>query len=88
MLRNFKRLEKVLDIPESVIDDITKVTCIGNNKILVENYIGILEYDDNSIRLNTGNGDVFVYGENLVINQLTTDDILIWGKVHMVEFER
>lgn len=88
MFRNIKKVERVLEIPESIVDDISKVTCIGKDKVLIENYIGILEYDDNTIRLNTSDGDILVFGDNLVITQLTKDDILILGKIHIVEFER
>ena len=88
MFRNIKKIERALEIPESIVDDISKVTCIGKDKVLIENYIGILEYDDNTIRLNTSDGDILVFGDNLVITQLTKDDILILGKIHMVEFER
>ncbi len=87
MFKKIKKIEQALEISEGIIDDITKVSCLGNEKVIIENYLGILEYEDYMIRINTGSGDIFIYGTNLVINELSKDDILINGKIHNIEFE-
>ena len=89
MFKHTKKLEKVLDIyPEAIDSNVPKVVCSGNDKVIIENYLGILEYDDCMVRLNTGIGDIFVYGNKLSISELISDEIIILGEIQSVEFER
>lgn len=88
MFRGIRKIEKALEITEGVIDDIPQVTCYGKNKVVVSNYTGILEYEDYVVRLNSGDGTIYIYGSNLQINELTVDDIMVCGRIHSVEFER
>ncbi len=88
MFRGIRKIEKALEITEGVIDDIPQVTCYGRTKVVVSNYTGILEYEEYVVRLNSGEGTIYVYGDNLQITELTVDDIMVCGKIHSVEFER
>lgn len=88
MFRGIKKLEKVLDITEGVIDDVPQVICYGKTKVVISNYTGILEYEDYLVRLNSAQGTIYIYGDELHINELTVDDIMVCGKIHSVEFER
>ena len=88
MFRGIRKIEKVLDISEGIIDDIPQVTCYGREKVVVSNYTGILEYEDFFVRLNSAHGTIYIYGEELKINELTVDDIMVCGKIYSVEFER
>ena len=40
------KFDKIFDIPEEISSDIPKVTIIGFDRMLVENYKCILEYQD------------------------------------------
>lgn len=88
MFRGIRKVEKALQITEGIIDDVPKVTCYGNNKVVVSNYTGILEYEEYLVKLNSAQGTIFVYGDNLQIGELTVDDIMVYGRIHSVEFER
>ena len=41
-----KRLDKILEIPEEVYSNTPKITITGFNEIILENYKGILEYEE------------------------------------------
>ena len=56
--------------------------------MLIENYKGILEYDEIFIRISTHIGIIDISGLNLSLNQMTEDDILISGKIENIEFEK
>ena len=52
-----------MELPKEVVLDLPK-TMFGDRNMLVENYKGIIEYDDNKIRVNTGRGIIKVTGES------------------------
>lgn len=81
------RLDKVLEMPKEIISNDPKITILGFNQMLIENYKGILEYQEFYIRLNTYIGIVNINGFNLNLSEMTTDDILITGKIESVDFE-
>ena len=88
MFKNIKKIENALEISEGIIDDITKVTCYGSEKIYIENYVGIIEYEDYLIRLNAGDGEIYIYGIDLNIGELTKDEMVITGQINNIQFER
>lgn len=81
------RLDKVLEMPKEITSSEAKITILGFNQMLIENYKGILEYQEFFIRLNTYIGIININGFNLNLSEMTTDDILITGKIESVDFE-
>lgn len=55
--------------------------------MLIENYKGILEYEEFFVRVNTYIGIINVNGLNLNLNQITEDDIIITGKIDSIDIE-
>ena len=88
MFKNIRKIEKALEISEGIIDNITKITCYSNERIYIENYLGIIEYEDYMIRINTSDGDVFIYGIDLSIDELTKEEMVVTGKINNIQFER
>ncbi len=79
--------EKFLDmmeLPKELLKDVSRITLLGNEDILIENYKGIIEYEENIIRLNNG---INIFGTNLNVEEITDVDIFITGKINNVEFE-
>lgn len=83
----FNRLDKVLEMPKEISTNEPKITILGFNQMLIENYKGILEYQEFFIRLNTYIGIININGFNLDLSEMTTDDILITGKIESIDFE-
>lgn len=81
------KLERILEIPEELSTDRPKVTIMGFEQVFIENYKGILEYQDYFIRLNTYIGIININGFNLKLEEMTTDDILVTGKIDSIDFE-
>ena len=81
------RLSKVLEMPEEIISTVPKVTTLGFEKLLVENYKNILEYQEFFIRINTSIGIININGLGLKMGEMTTDDIVIEGKIDSIDFE-
>ncbi len=81
------KINKLLEIPQEVSTNIPKLTVIGFERILVENYKAILEYQDFYIRISTYVGILNINGYELSLQEMTTDDLLITGKIEGIDFE-
>ena len=87
MRRKEKKLDDILEIPVELSTNNPKVTIVGFEKVLIENYKGILEYQEYFIRLDTYIGIINVNGFNLKLEEMTTDDLLVTGKIDSIDFE-
>ena len=83
-----KRLDKILEIPQEVYTNVPKITITGFNEIILENYKGILEYENFFASISTYIGVVNINGYNINLEKMTNDDIKITGKIESVELER
>ena len=81
------RLERALEIPKEISSNEPKITVMGFNEMLIENYKGILEYQEFYIRISTHIGILNINGFNLNLTEMTSDDILITGKIETIDFE-
>lgn len=82
------RFEEFLEIPREISSTIPKLTIMGFEELLVENYKSILEYQDFYVRLSTHIGIININGFELKLNEMTNDDILITGKIDGIDFEK
>jgi len=55
--------------------------------MLIENYKNILEYQEFYIRVNTYIGIININGFNLKLEEMTSDDLKIEGKIEGIDFE-
>ena len=85
---NLSRVNEILDIPKEVGTDIPKITLLGFGEILIENYKGILEYEEFFIRVSTYIGNININGYSLKINKITDEFVSIMGKIENIDFER
>ena len=87
-MRDYSRVSKFLEIPREIISDIPKITITGFDEIFIENFKGILEYEDFFARISTGIGIININGFNLKLNQMTDNDIFVSGKIENIDFEK
>ena len=87
-MRDYSRVSKFLEIPREVISNVPKITVTGFDEIFIENFKGILEYEDFFARISTEIGNININGFNLKLNQMTDNDILVTGKIENIDFEK
>ena len=90
--------ENGLGLPtEESINDICKIFSItrdklfeteNTNELILENYKGILEYEEFFASISTYIGIVNINGFNLNLEKMTNDDIKITGKIESIDIER
>ena len=83
-----RRLDKILEMPEEVYSNIPKLTITGFKEIVLENYKGILEYEEFFASISTHIGIVNINGYNINLEKMTNDDIKITGKIESIDIER
>ena len=81
-----EKFTEVLELPKELILDLPKLTIVGNRDMMIENYKGVIEYGSARIRVNTGLGAIKITGEGLLIKEITSEDIIISGKIQALEF--
>ena len=86
--RKFSKIDRLLEMPQEVYTDTHKITITGFNEMIIENFKGILEYEDYYIRINTSLGIVNINGYELKLENMTNDDIKVNGKIESIDVER
>lgn len=82
------KINSLLEMPREVSETTPKVTIISFDEMLIENYKGILEYEEFYIKIKTTIGTININGFNLELEQVTEDDISVKGKIESIEIER
>ena len=82
------RIDKILEMPQEVYSNVPKITITGFNEMIIENFKGILEYEDYYVRINTEIGIININGYELKLENMTNDDIKVNGKIENIEIER
>ena len=86
--KGYRKIDKILELPEEVYLDIPRITITGFDEIIIENFKGILEYEEFFVRIRTNIGIVNINGYNLNLENMTNDDIKVKGKIESLELER
>ena len=82
------KINKALELPREISSSDTKISIIGFDEMLIENYKGILEYEEFYIKVKTAIGNINISGFNLELEQVTEDDISVKGKIESIDIER
>ena len=86
--KNFNKVDKLLELPKEVYSNEPKIVITGFDEIVIENFKGILEYEEFFVRINTFIGIININGYNLNLENLTNEDLRVKGKIDSLEFER
>ena len=86
--RNYNKIDRILEMPQEVCSNTPKVIITGFDEMIIENFKGILEYEEFFVRINTHIGIVNINGFNLNLENMTNDDIKVTGKLESIELER
>ena len=86
----FKKLQTnvgdILDFPADVAGEGPKITITGRRQVLIENFISILNFSEEEIRLETAEGDVCLYGKGFVLKVMLAKELSIEGELSSVSY--
>jgi sporulation protein YqfC len=60
---------------------------LGNKQLLVENHKGIIEYTPFLVRVKLNQGELNIRGEELMLGNLQTEQLLVEGVITEVKYE-
>lgn len=81
-----EKVVKALELPSDFIAGMTHLEFSGNREVVVEGCRGVLEYDENIIRLSVGKMKLRFLGRGLEIRNFTEHSATIFGYISSVEF--
>lgn len=75
-----------LKLPKDVILGEVLVSFIGRHSAVIENYRGILIYDDHTVKLQAKHCKLTIHGRRLHIEYYNRDEMKITGQIQSMEF--
>ena len=81
-----EKVTEFLELPKEIIMNVPKIIFIGNQNLSIENYKGIIEYTENTIRINTNEHMLKIIGRDLEIKNIAAEEMLITGNIMSLEF--
>lgn len=83
-----RQMSDMLEIPNDIILDLPKLVMFGDIQLFIENHRGIIEYSRETVRVNVGDYEVAVTGEDLLLRNILPDEICLEGRIKSVQFVR
>lgn len=85
-LTTAERITQALEVPAPALSNAALIQLLGNKECIVEGCQGILEYGNDRIKLNIGNGVLIFVGDELTIRVLNGDGAVVEGRIVSLEF--
>lgn len=88
--KSFKIREQVieqLELPKDFLLGEAIVTVTGRRELLIENYKGILNYEDSFIKIQAKNCRIIINGRHLSIDYYTNEEMKISGFFEQIQYE-
>lgn len=85
---NYNKIDKILELPKEVCSNVPKAIITGFDEIIIENFKGILEYEEFFVRINTHIGIININGYGLKLENMTDEDIKVKGTIESLDIER
>ena len=84
----FGWVTSMLDLPTETVKGRSLIELIDDQRLLVENHLGVITYDTNMIDIKTKFGQLCVEGRDLLMAYLTKDKIVITGQITEISLFR
>jgi len=81
-----EKLTGLLALPKEITLNLPQIIATGRDEINIENYKSLIEFTDTKIRIQTSSGMLTVEGNNLTLKQVTTEHVLITGKIKALQW--
>jgi sporulation protein YqfC len=81
-----KWFAEVSDIPEDVVLGVPRLTLIGQFRLSIENYRGVLAFSKTELKLAMSKGELHIAGDDFVLETILEKEIVLQGRVDDVRF--
>lgn len=76
-----------LKLPKDVVLGEVLISFVGRYSVTIENYRGILIYDDKTVKLQAKHCKLQIQGKRLHIDYYNHDEMKITGQIQSLDFE-
>lgn len=76
----------LLDLPQDVVQDLPRITMIGNVQLYIENHRGVLHFAPDRLKLALTKGSLEIRGKDLVIRAILTEEVFIEGTIDDIQY--
>ena len=80
-----KKKERKLQIPDLHLNE-AKIEMLGNREIIIDGCKGVIDYDENTIKLNIGDLALCLVGTDMVIESFDSGVAIIRGRFAEISF--
>lgn len=81
-----EKITEALELPRDIVLDEPKIYLTGDSELILENYKGIIDYDENSFKANSKCGVIKIEGADLSIKNITDESVLLKGKIKYIQY--
>ncbi len=81
-----KNVTEALELPKEIMLNLPLISLIGQEEVTIENYKGILEYSQETVRIGTAEGILQLEGRELCLKQLSAECMVVTGCVESIRF--
>jgi sporulation protein YqfC len=81
----FEKFINFFELPSEVLLDLPRLVMSGNEKLIIENHRGLLEYTNEIVRVETTHGEIRITGEDLNLVSIVQEEIWLEGRINRVE---
>ena len=79
------KLAEALQVPAGAVSVLPRMEFCGNREVTIDGSKGVLEYDENLIRINMGKMVACFFGRNLNIKCFNLESLVIEGYITTIE---
>lgn len=77
----------VLDLPQDLLQEMPRITLIGNKELYIENHRGVLHFSSGQLKLALAKGSLEITGENLVIRNILGQELAVEGIIGEIRYK-
>ncbi|QSF43911.1 MULTISPECIES: sporulation protein YqfC [Paenibacillus] len=77
----------VLDLPQDVLQELPRITLIGNKELYIENHRGVLNFSSGQLTIALVNGSLEISGEGLMIRNILGQELAVEGIIGEIRYK-
>ncbi len=87
LVRKEELINSIIDklgISEDIVTGAEIISMVGRRNLVIENYIKVVEYEDEKIVVRTRRNYIYILGDNMKIEYLLDNEIRISGMISSI----
>ena len=81
------KLADELEIPDNVMSNNFDIRIQGNKRVIIENHVGVLIYENDIIHIKTKIQNIVIKGDKLKIGEITDFYIIVNGEIKEIQIK-